>query len=94
MDHVQAKTLAFSAFSKPFRIRIKRMSAFVERLAWFDQRLFLKINNSFHSSLGDVIFGYTTWLGDAAVLLPIVLLFCIDWTVPTSGGIRYYLASP
>jgi undecaprenyl-diphosphatase len=44
----------------------------------FNLWLFFFINNDLKSPLGDVLLGYTTYLGDGWILFP-VSLFCLVW---------------
>ncbi|MBI4431708.1 MAG: phosphatase PAP2 family protein [Candidatus Omnitrophica bacterium] len=52
----------------------------LENIAYFDEQLFLFLNNNLRSPFGDIYFGYSTWLGDALVLYPlcVFLAFLFD----------------
>lgn len=52
----------------------------LEKIAYYDERLFLKINNSLRSPFGDIFLGYSTWLGDGAVLFvaSVILAYVFD----------------
>ena len=54
----------------------------LEKIAYFDERLFLTINNGLRSPFGDLFLGYSTWLGDGAVLFPLSLILAFMFDRP------------
>ncbi len=54
----------------------------LQKIAYFDERLFLWLNNNLRSPLSDIFLGYSTWLGDGLVLFPLCLILAFIFDRP------------